>query len=70
LTAHPPNPYARYLAMYTYTVTFHGRHAGAIGTMQRFEVTVMATSENDALARLYEHYEHISNPVAVREIPA
>jgi hypothetical protein len=56
--------------MYTYTVTFHGRHAGAIGTMQRFEVTVMATSENDALARLYEHYEHISNPVAVREIPA
>ena len=46
--------------MYEYTFTFNGRKAGAIGSLSRFKVSVIA--ENDELARLslYENFEHIT----------
>jgi hypothetical protein len=47
--------------MKTYTITFTGRKLGAIGIVQTYQVTIRAPSEQDAITKLYEEYEHITS---------
>ena len=56
--------------MQTYVATFTGRHAGAIGITSPFTVWLTGTSPDDVRARLYEHYEHITNLVVLTEAEA
>lgn len=48
--------------MKTYRVTFTGRLKGAIGTMGRHRVTVLADNVWEARMALYETHDHIMNP--------
>ena len=45
-----------------YRVLFRGRLAGAIGKSSTHSVTVSAISEEDAILKLYDKYEHIQQP--------
>lgn len=47
--------------MKTYAISFYGREIGAIGAAQAFDITLKAESDNDAITRLYERYEHITS---------
>lgn len=46
--------------MPTYRITFTGRQLGAIGIFSPFVERVEATTPEEALAKLYDKYEHIS----------
>lgn len=45
--------------MNTYRITFSGREIGAIGIMLIFRETVRAESEEAAILKLYDRFEHI-----------
>jgi hypothetical protein len=48
--------------MKKYTISFTGRHAGAIGKFHKIRAVVYASSDSDAIKKLYEKYDHISMP--------
>lgn len=47
--------------MQTYQVEFFGRKLGAIGAGESFAITIKADSDQGAITRLYENYEHITS---------
>jgi hypothetical protein len=54
--------------MKEYTITFNGRKAGAIGIFYWITETVQAESEQEAVLKLYEKYDHITQKkITVKE---
>ena len=47
--------------MITYTISFTGRKANAIGTTYPITAKVTAESLHEARLKLYEQYEHLTN---------
>lgn len=47
--------------MFRYTFSGTGRKVGAIGIMHPFVAKVCANNDKEAMLKLYEQYEHISN---------
>lgn len=45
--------------MKTYTITFSGRLAGALGVTYRITAERLASNQEDAILALYDEYEHI-----------
>ena len=44
-----------------YTISFTGRKVGSTGKFYRIRTKVKASSPNDAIKKLYDDYEHLSN---------
>lgn len=55
--------------MKTYILKFTGRSVVAIGLFQKFSIKLEATSEEDAVNKLYEKYEHVSGLVVKEDRP-
>lgn len=53
--------------MKKFIITGYGRKVGAIGIFYQFSIELEAESEQDAITKLYNYYEHISN-IRVEEI--
>ena len=52
--------------MNKYNIRFKGREVGAIGILSWYEVTVEANNEEDALFKLYDTHEHITQKTIVK----
>ena len=51
--------------MNKYNIRFKGREVGAIGILSWYEVTVEANNEEDAVLKLYDTHEHITQKTIV-----
>lgn len=49
--------------MKTYTIRFKGCIKGSIGKLKGFTVKVQAENEQEAVLKLYDHYDHINQPM-------
>lgn len=52
-----------------YKFRFSGRLIGSIGKMRVFSCVVTGESQEDAMMKLYERYDHIT-VISVREVPS
>jgi hypothetical protein len=55
------------MTLYNFTFSFIGRTRGAIGITYKMKATVQAEQEADAILRLYDDYESITNRVVVKK---